>query len=67
MSKIELAIIFLWGVVLGYVLKHPAAQPPIDMSKEEILYISNVLMWFVICYTPIILYVHKKYKSNKDE
>ena len=26
------------------------------MSKEEILYISNALMWFVICWTPIILY-----------
>ncbi len=26
------------------------------MSKEEILYIGNALMWFVISYTPIIIY-----------
>jgi hypothetical protein len=27
------------------------------MSKEEILYLLNALMWLVIGYAPIILYV----------
>ncbi len=41
------------------------------MSKElEILYIGNALMWFVICYTPIILYTiyyTRNLNQNKDE
>ena len=39
------------------------------MSKEEILYIGNALMWFVICWTPIILYVKyytRNINQNKD-
>ena len=36
------------------------------MSKEEILYIGNALMWFVICWTPIILYV-KYYTRNINQ
>ena len=36
------------------------------MSKEEILYVGNALMWFVICWTPIILYV-KYYTRNKNQ
>ena len=39
------------------------------MSKEEILYIGNALMWFVICWAPIILYVKyytRNINQNKD-
>jgi len=40
------------------------------MSKEEILYIGNALMWFVIGYTPIILYTlyyTRNLNQNKDD
>lgn len=40
------------------------------MSNEEILYLINVLMWFVICWTPIILYtlhITDNLNQNKDE
>ena len=40
------------------------------MSKEEILYIGNALMWFVIGYTPIILYTlyyTRNLNQNKEE
>jgi hypothetical protein len=40
------------------------------MSKEEILYLINALMWMVICYTPIILYTlyyTRNLNQNKDE
>ncbi len=36
------------------------------MSKEDWLYIGNALMWFVICWTPYILYV-KYYTRNKNQ
>lgn len=36
------------------------------MSKEEILYMGNALMWFVIVYTPIILYTIY-YTRNKKQ
>ena len=37
------------------------------MSKEDILYCGNALMWFVIVYTPIILFTFYYTKNlNKN-